>query len=224
METKWIKRWEVPKSSGDGVWVVAIDKNDNYGCSCPVWKFKREECHHILEIKQNGGQEIKELSEEERGNLKLKAYEEKGYRCYTFFQNPLNRWDIETIESLKRNDTITDVKTFKVNRQRFVLIKENEKAYEKEYTQFIELLKRCNWRRKLVKSPFCQGNSWEPGHWLTQSELKTELHKHWFNIVQHIIYNNTGIVNRNLPEGSVYNSGEWGKRMGRLRKHFRFLR
>lgn len=52
---KWVKRWQVPKSSGDGHWVVAIDRDGNYGCSCPVWKFKRQECHHIKLVKQGDG-------------------------------------------------------------------------------------------------------------------------------------------------------------------------
>lgn len=59
MADRWVKRWEVPKSSGDGFWIVAIDRNGNYGCSCPRWKFHREECHHIQLVK-NGGGEIKE--------------------------------------------------------------------------------------------------------------------------------------------------------------------
>lgn len=54
---RWVKRWEVPKSSGDGNWIVAIDKDGNYGCSCPVWKFRRQECHHIKLIKMGGGTE-----------------------------------------------------------------------------------------------------------------------------------------------------------------------
>ena len=52
---RWLKRWEVPRSSGDGNWIVAIDKDGNYGCSCPVWKFKRQECHHIKLVKQGNG-------------------------------------------------------------------------------------------------------------------------------------------------------------------------
>jgi hypothetical protein len=55
---KWVKRWKVAGSNGNE-WTVAIDKDGNYGCSCPVWKFKREECHHIAQIKMNGGNEIK---------------------------------------------------------------------------------------------------------------------------------------------------------------------
>jgi hypothetical protein len=54
---KWVKRWEIPKSSGDGNWIVAIDKNGNYGCSCPVWKFHRQECHHIKQVKMGFGTE-----------------------------------------------------------------------------------------------------------------------------------------------------------------------
>lgn len=52
---RWVKRWQVPKSSGDGWWVVAVDKAGNYACSCPVWKFRRRECHHIKLAKMGGG-------------------------------------------------------------------------------------------------------------------------------------------------------------------------
>lgn len=51
---KWLKRWKVNGSNGN-VWTVAIDVNGQYGCSCPVWKFKREECHHIAMVKAGGG-------------------------------------------------------------------------------------------------------------------------------------------------------------------------
>lgn len=27
MTDKWVKRWKVPKSNGDGTWTVAIDKD-----------------------------------------------------------------------------------------------------------------------------------------------------------------------------------------------------
>ncbi|GAH80784.1 unnamed protein product, partial [marine sediment metagenome] len=36
-------------------WIVAIDNDGHYGCSCPVWKFKRQECHHIKLVKMGGG-------------------------------------------------------------------------------------------------------------------------------------------------------------------------
>lgn len=54
METdKWVHRWYVERSTGDGTWTVAQDKDGNWGCSCPVWKFKRQECHHIAAVKIN---------------------------------------------------------------------------------------------------------------------------------------------------------------------------
>ena len=55
MGDRWVKRWHVPKSSGEGAWTVAVDRLGNWGCSCPIWKFKRLECHHIISIKANGG-------------------------------------------------------------------------------------------------------------------------------------------------------------------------
>jgi hypothetical protein len=48
---KWIRRWVVPASKADKFWTVAVDADGNYGCSCPVWKFRRIECKHIREIK-----------------------------------------------------------------------------------------------------------------------------------------------------------------------------
>lgn len=54
---RWVKRWKVPGSNGN-TWTVAIDKKGNYGCSCPRWKFKREECHHILQVKAGKGNEL----------------------------------------------------------------------------------------------------------------------------------------------------------------------
>lgn len=56
---KWVKKWKVP-GSNDKVWTVSIDKDGNYGCSCPRWIYKREQCHHIDVVKANGGNEIKE--------------------------------------------------------------------------------------------------------------------------------------------------------------------
>lgn len=47
---RWVRRWKVPGSNGNE-WTVAVDEAGNYGCSCPRWKFKREECHHIMQVK-----------------------------------------------------------------------------------------------------------------------------------------------------------------------------
>jgi len=48
---KWIKKWKVEGSRGD-IYTVAVDTEGNYGCSCPQWKFRRQECKHIKYIKQ----------------------------------------------------------------------------------------------------------------------------------------------------------------------------
>jgi len=62
---KWIRRFKVTSSSGNGNYIVAIDKEGNYGCSCPVWKFRRQECHHIKQIKLLGGSEVKTITKPE---------------------------------------------------------------------------------------------------------------------------------------------------------------
>jgi len=62
---KWIKRFKVKSSSGNGYYIVAIDKEGNYGCSCPVWKFRRQECHHIRLIKLFGGSEEETIKKPE---------------------------------------------------------------------------------------------------------------------------------------------------------------
>lgn len=58
---KWLKRWEVEGSNGH-TWVVALDINGNYGCSCPLWKFKRIVCHHINQIKEKYPEEENQIS------------------------------------------------------------------------------------------------------------------------------------------------------------------
>ena len=47
---RWVRSWEIQGSKGE-TWVVSQDREGNFGCSCPVWKFKRSECKHIQEIK-----------------------------------------------------------------------------------------------------------------------------------------------------------------------------
>ncbi len=49
---QWIKKWQVAGSSGS-TYTVSADIDGNYGCSCPVWKFRREQCKHIDEVKNN---------------------------------------------------------------------------------------------------------------------------------------------------------------------------
>ena len=222
MKDKWIKRWDVPGSNGKA-WRVAVDKDGNYGCSCPRWKFKREECHHILLVKQNQGKEVKNLTEEERAELKFKAYAEKGFRYFTWYREPLAPWNRRELEELKQNPDIESVRTFRHNGVRVIVIKETETAYRKEFEQFIEILKKCNLRKKLVKNPF-YSNVWTDSYWVKQDELRELLKEKWFDIVQHIIYNKSAVINPNLPNGSVYSNGGWGKKISHLDKKYPFLR
>lgn len=58
MAEQWTKKWSV------GNWTVALNVKGFYGCSCPAWKFQRlpfperKDCHHILQVKANGGDEL----------------------------------------------------------------------------------------------------------------------------------------------------------------------
>jgi len=49
--TTWIRKWDVTGSRGD-IYIVSLDAEGKYGCSCPVWKYQRKECKHILEVKR----------------------------------------------------------------------------------------------------------------------------------------------------------------------------
>lgn len=50
---KWVKRWNIPKSTGEGFWTVAVTADGEWGCSCPQWKFKRIECKHIHQVRSD---------------------------------------------------------------------------------------------------------------------------------------------------------------------------
>ena len=50
---KWIKKWNIKSESGNGIYVVSLSDKDEWGCSCPAWKFRRQECKHIIRVKLN---------------------------------------------------------------------------------------------------------------------------------------------------------------------------
>ncbi len=59
MSQKWVKKWTVEswsmtrgRNEYDRVYTVSLSFDGEWGCSCPRWKFKREECKHIREIKE----------------------------------------------------------------------------------------------------------------------------------------------------------------------------
>ena len=56
---KWVRKWRIPiQKNTDRFRTVAIDENGNYGCNCPDWIFYRENCLHILMVKNGRGEEI----------------------------------------------------------------------------------------------------------------------------------------------------------------------
>lgn len=49
---KWVRSFDVPSSTGDGSWTVSQGDDQSWGCSCPQWRFrKQQECKHIRRIK-----------------------------------------------------------------------------------------------------------------------------------------------------------------------------
>jgi hypothetical protein len=48
---RWVRGWDVESDSSDKIYRVSLGDNEEWGCSCPVWKFRRQECKHILKIK-----------------------------------------------------------------------------------------------------------------------------------------------------------------------------
>ena len=52
----WIKKWDVASSRDPNkAYRVAQDKHGRYGCNCPGWKFRREQCRHIKEVQAHIG-------------------------------------------------------------------------------------------------------------------------------------------------------------------------
>lgn len=35
--SRWKQQWAVPSSSGGGDYIVSLDQDDTYACSCPAW-------------------------------------------------------------------------------------------------------------------------------------------------------------------------------------------
>jgi len=50
------KTWEFKSSSGDGTYIVSLNKNGNPKCNCPgVWRAKDKRCKHIKEVEKELG-------------------------------------------------------------------------------------------------------------------------------------------------------------------------
>lgn len=98
---KWVKRWKV-RGSGGKTYVVALSDTGEYGCDCPVWKFRRERCKHIDEVLRGGGapyEEDVEYSEE------TKSFEPKKPAPKPSRRRPVPEPDDEPdpLESIRQN-------------------------------------------------------------------------------------------------------------------------
>ena len=45
----WIEKYKI--KGEHGIYVVSLKDDGTWGCSCPQWKFRRIECHHIDIVK-----------------------------------------------------------------------------------------------------------------------------------------------------------------------------
>jgi hypothetical protein len=50
MSLVWIAKWQI---TGTTKYTISISKEGSWGCSCPVWKFRREHCKHISFVDVN---------------------------------------------------------------------------------------------------------------------------------------------------------------------------
>lgn len=48
--TDWVTKTNVKSETEDKEWVVSVDRNGGWACSCPHWKFRRVACKHILNV------------------------------------------------------------------------------------------------------------------------------------------------------------------------------
>ena len=125
MNDPWIERWYVPKSDGDGHWVVARKKSGRLGCSCPVWKFSKEkdyagnivrkECHHIRQVRgRTDGIDsaemmarIASLDEEETYQIIHDAYIQAGYMTVGYINDPPEDWQKQKLDELKHDTKLS---------------------------------------------------------------------------------------------------------------------
>lgn len=49
----WVKKWHIKSESSNKEYVVSLSDENTWGCSCPAWKFRRQECKHIIRVRLN---------------------------------------------------------------------------------------------------------------------------------------------------------------------------
>ena len=202
------KQWKIPSSSEpDKTYTVSLTMDNQYVCHCWPFLRTRKECTHVFLAKSGSFENIAPPTEEERGEALLHQYAEKGYRYITWYNADMYIWEKRGLEVLKHDPDFEDVKTFVVNSRRIVIAKEKPQVYQNEIASFTREIGRYDFRKVRNKV-----------------EVKEDLRKKYFNLTQHIIYNCTGVVNPNLPEGSVYNKGTYGRQLHWLAMQYKWLR
>jgi len=125
MADSWVERWYVPKSNGDGYWVVARKQNGRWGCSCPIWKFSkdkdyagnlvRKECHHIRLVRGRTDlvdsaevmARIANTSPEETYQMLHDAYIKSGYMTVGYINDPPEDWQKQKLDELKHDPKLS---------------------------------------------------------------------------------------------------------------------
>ena len=133
---KWIKKWNIKSESGNGSYVVSLSDQNTYGCSCPAWKFRRQECKHIIRVRLNP-ERYKEIEEQSSrptyvlARVEKPTYDKKNNRllipliriepydvrmealiCYTMARHGYKWGEIVEIRNLNSDWTLTKVKRY----------------------------------------------------------------------------------------------------------------
>ena len=131
----WIKKWIVESENGNSKYAVSLSDKNEWGCSCPAWKFRRQECKHIVRVKLNPEryESEKELSKpkyvlanvekptyKKRGNklliplIRIEPYdiEMEALICYTMAKYGYLWKEIAEIRNLNPAWTLTKVKNY----------------------------------------------------------------------------------------------------------------
>lgn len=207
-KVRYKKQWKIPSNSDKTkTYTVSLTMDDKYICHCWPFLRTRKECVHITLAKSGSYENIEPPSEEERADALLQQYAKEGYRYLIWYPESMYSWDKQSLESIKRDPKYADVKTFLVQGRRIVVAKEKPEAYQAEIDWFLKLIKGIDLRK--VKD---------------KAKVKEELRRRFFDLNQHVIYNKTGVVNPNLPEGSVYLKGSYGKQLHKIEMQHKWLR
>ena len=136
IKMEWIKKWKVKSESGNGSYVVSLSDKNTWGCSCPAWKFRRQECKHIIRVKLNP-ERYKETEEQLSrpayvlARVEKPTYDKKNNRllipliriepydvrmealiCYTMAKYGYKWKEIIEIRNLNSNWTLAKVKRY----------------------------------------------------------------------------------------------------------------